>query len=121
MIRVPYGRLELRMPDAGCNPYLATAATIAAGLDGIDRELDPGLPQNINHYNYTMSELREKHIRVLPQSLKEAIDALEKDGLFAEKLGKTFIQEFINLKDAEWVEYQRHVSDWEVNRYLEYF
>ena len=57
----------------------------------------------------------------LPQSLREAIVALEKDTLFSEQLGEDFVKEFIDLKDMEWVEYQRHVSDWEIDRYLEYF
>ena len=60
-------------------------------------------------------------IRVLPQSLHEAIQALEADPLFAEALGHEFMQEFFRLKRMEWVEYQRHVSDWEVNRYLEFY
>ncbi len=121
MIRVPYGRLELRLSDSSCNPYLATAAVIVAGLDGIDRELDPGEPHNINHYDHTLDEIRAMGIGILPQSLREAIDALEKDSLFSEQLGGDFVKEFIDLKDMEWVEYQRHVSDWEIDRYLEYF
>ena len=121
MVRVPYGRLELRLSDSSCNPYLATAAVIVAGLDGIDRELDPGEPHNINHYDHTLDEIRAKGIGILPQSLREAIVALEKDTLFSEQLGEDFVKEFIDLKDMEWVEYQRHVSDWEIDRYLEYF
>ena len=121
MIRVPYGRLELRLTDSSANPYLASAAVIAAGLDGIDRQLDPGEPQNFNHYLVPAEELAERGIRVLPQSLCEALVALEADPLFAESLGREFIQEFIRLKRMEWVEYQRHVSDWEVNRYLEFY
>jgi glutamine synthetase len=121
MVRVPYGRLELRVPDGGANPYLATAATLAAGLDGIDRKLDPGPPRNFNHYDQTPEQLREMGIQVLPQSLHEALLALEADPLFGQMLGKEFIQEFVRLKRMEWVEYHRHVSDWEVQRYLEFF
>ena len=121
MVRVPYGHLELRLSDSSCNPYLATAAVIAAGLDGIDRELDPGEPHNINHYNYSLDEIRNMGIGILPQSLREAIDALERDTLFSEQLGSGFIKEFIAIKDMEWMEYQRHVSDWEIERYLEYY
>jgi glutamine synthetase len=121
MVRVPYGRLELRLTDTSANPYLATAAVIAAGLDGIDRRLDPGEPQNFNHYTVPVEELAERGIRVLPQSLYEALLALEADPLFADSLGHEFLQEFIRLKRMEWVEYQRHVSDWEVNRYLEFY
>jgi glutamine synthetase len=121
MIRVPFGRLELRLTDSCSNPYLATAAVIAAGLDGIDRQLDPGEPQNVNHYTLSESELRERGIGVLPQSLHEAVLALEGDPLFGETLGREFVAEFIRLKRMEWVEYQRHVSDWEVQKYLEFF
>ncbi|MBI2823772.1 MAG: type III glutamate--ammonia ligase [Planctomycetia bacterium] len=121
MVRVPFGRIELRLADSSANPYLATAATIAAGLDGIARSLDPGEPHNFNHYTASPSELAEKGIKVLPQSLVEALDALQADTLFSTTLGEAFIEEFIRLKRMEWVEYQRHVSDWEVQRYLEFF
>jgi glutamine synthetase len=121
MVRVPFGRLELRLTDSSCNPYLATAAVIAAGLDGIDREIDPGPPHNFNHYTVSADELARMGISVLPQTLHESIEALERDTLFAETLGEEFIKEFITIKRMEWVEYQRHVSDWEVDRYLQYF
>jgi glutamine synthetase len=121
MVRVPYGRLELRLSDSSCNPYLATAAVIAAGLDGIDNHMDPGEPHNFNHYTLSHAELTKMGINTLPQSLHESIEALEKDELFAKALGKEIIGEFIAIKRMEWVEYQRHVSDWELNRYLQYF
>jgi glutamine synthetase len=100
---------------------VATAAVIAAGLDGIDRQLDPGEPRNFNHYALTPEELADKAIRVLPQSLHEALNALEGDPLFGEQLGPGFVDEFVRLKRMEWVEYHRHVSDWETQRYLEFF
>ena len=121
MIRVPFGRIELRLTDSSANPYLAAAAVIAAGLDGIERKSDPGDPQNFNLYTLSIKELREKGINVLPQSLHEALNALEADELFHDRLGRAFVEEFINLKRIEWVDYHRHVSDWEVNRYLEYY
>ena len=121
MVRIPYGRLECRLPDPSCNPYLAAAAVIAAGLDGITRKLDPGPAQNLNLYELSPAELIAKGIKVLPQNLGEACDALAADPLFADKLGSEIIGEFIKLKRMEWVEYSRHVSDWEVGRYLEFF
>ena len=69
-VRVPYGRLEVRLPDSGCNPYLVSAALIAAGLDGIDRKIDPGPAQNINLYELSVEELAAKGIKLLPQSLE---------------------------------------------------
>jgi glutamine synthetase len=120
-VRIPYGRIEMRLPDGSMNPYLATAAIAAAGLDGIDRRLDPGEPLNVNLYDFTLQQIREKGIGVLPQSLKEAVDALEADEVVQQGIGKELAQEFITLKRMEWVEYSRHVSDWECRRYLEMF
>jgi len=120
-VRVPHGRLEVRLPDAGCNPYLASAALIAAGLDGIDRELDPGKPQNINLYELSAAQLAEKGIKLLPQNLLEAVEALEADEVVCKGLGDGLAQEFIRLKRMEWTEYARHVSDWELRRYVEFF
>jgi glutamine synthetase len=120
-VRVPHGRLEIRLPDSGCNPYLVSAALIAAGLDGIDRKLDPGPAQNINLYQLSPEELTAKGIKLLPQSLHEAIDALEQDTVIRDGLGADLAREFIRLKRMEWTEYSRHVSDWESRRYLEFF
>jgi glutamine synthetase len=120
-VRIPYGRLELRLPDGSCNPYLASAAILAAGLDGIDRRLDPGAPNNTNLYDWSQAQLDEAGIEVLPQTLCEALDALEDDGVVKSALGEALAAEYIRLKRLEWVEYCRHVSDWERQRYLEFF
>jgi glutamine synthetase len=120
-VRIPGGRLELRLPDSGCNPYLVSAAIVAAGLDGIDRKLDPGAPNNDNLYEYTAEQLKKARIGLLPQNLLEAIDALQGDAVVCAALGETLAQEFITLKRMEWIEYARHVSDWETHRYLEFF
>jgi glutamine synthetase len=120
LVRIPGGRLELRLADGSCNPYLATAVAIAAGLDGIEKELDPGEPQNVNLYDLSEAQLQEKGIKTLPQSLKEAIDALAADEVICSALG-ALTDEFISLKRMEWIEYMRHVSEWEVQRYLEFF
>jgi len=120
-VRIPYGRIELRLPDGSCNPYLATAAIMAAGMDGIDRKLDAGAPNNNNMYEYSISQLQELGIELLPQTLGEAIDAMEKDELVKGALGRKLAEEFITLKRMEWVEYSRHVSEWEQSRYLEFF
>ena len=85
------------------------------------KKMHPGEPRNINHYGYSLEEIKEMGIDTLPQSLSEAIDELEADSLFEEQFGTNFIKEFIDVKRMEWVEYQRHVSDWELNRYAEYF
>jgi glutamine synthetase len=120
MVRVPKGRLELRLPDGASNPYLATAAVIAAGLDGVDRKLDPGEPRNTNLYEWSDVKLKEAGISLLPQNLGQALDALESDPLICDALGPV-CGEFLQLKRMEWLEYQRHVSEWEIKQYLEFF
>lgn len=121
LVRIPYGRLELRLPDGSANPYLATAAVIAAGLDGIEKKLDPGMPRSENMYDYSLAEIEAEGIGILPQNLGEAVTALEQDEVICAGLGEKLSAEFIALKRMEWVDYSRHVSDWEVNRYLEFY
>ena len=120
MIRIPKGRLELRLPDGAANPYLATAAVIAAGMDGVARKLDPGEPRNSNLYTWSEADLKSAGIGLLPQNLGAALDALEADPVVCDALGPV-AQEFLKLKRMEWLEYQRHVSDWEIKQYLEFF
>lgn len=121
LVRIPYGRLELRLPDGSCNPYLATAAVIAAGLDGVEKALDPGQPRSENLYDYSLSEIAEQGIGILPQNLGDALTALESDPVICAALGDKLSKEFIALKRMEWVDYSRHVSDWEINRYVEFY
>jgi glutamine synthetase len=120
-VRVPYGRLELRLPDGSCNPYLATTAILAAGMDGVERKLDPGAPINENLYEWSPEKLKRAGIGILPQNLKEALDEFEKDKVLRAALGEDLSKEFLTLKRMEWVEYSRHVSDWERERYVEFF
>lgn len=120
-VRIPYGRIEFRLPDGAANPYLATAALAAAGLDGIDRKLDPGDPLNINLYELSPEEIAKRGIGLLPQSLSAALDALEADQVVQRGIGTDLAAEFIRLKRMEWIEYSRHVSGWETQRYLEMF
>jgi glutamine synthetase len=120
MVRAPGGRIELRLPDGSCNPYLATAAIIGAGMDGIERELDPGEPNNTDLYQLTPAEIKARRVGVLPQTLGEAIDAFEADPVLRDAIGENLAREFIRLKRMEWVEYCRHVSEWETRRYLEF-
>jgi glutamine synthetase len=116
--RGPRTRVELRMPDPSCNPYLALAAMLRAGLDGIERKFDPGPPVNKNIY--TMSHRERRHLRIdeLPRDLSEALDELEKSTLMREALGDHTFDHFLAAKRAEWDSYIRHVSTWEVDRYL---
>jgi glutamine synthetase len=120
-VRIPGGRLELRLPDAGCNPYLVTAAIVAAGMDGVKNKLHPGPMNNSNLYEATPEQLKQLGIGLLPQNLLEAITALEQDAVVQDALGPELAAEFIALKKMEWTEYARHVSDWETQRYVEFF
>ena len=121
LVRTLPGRFEWRLPDASTNPYLATAALIAAGLDGIDRRLDPGAACIDDLFERTPVELAARGIGLLPQSLGEAIDALEADAVVQGALGAALSTEFVRLKRAEWSAYARHVSTWELERYAEAF
>ena len=123
LVRVPAARgvntrIELRMPDPSCNPYLALAVMLRAGLDGIDKQLDPGPPVNKNIY--TMSRRERRHLRIdeLPANLHEALDEMEKSDLMRDTLGDHIFDHFLAAKRSEWDSYSRHVSPWEIDRYL---
>jgi glutamine synthetase len=123
LVRVPATRgsgtrIELRMPDPSCNPYLAFAVMLRAGLDGIEKKLDPGPPVNKNIF--TMSHRERRHLRIdeLPGNLSEALDELEKDDLVRETLGEHLFDHFLAAKREEWQDYIKHVSPWEIDRYL---
>ena len=120
-VRVPYGHLEVRNIDSAANPYLVTAAIIAAGLDGIENDLDPGEPNNINLYETSPAQRKKLGIKQLPQSLTEALDCLEKDTVIKAALGENLAKCFIEIKREEALSYARHVSDWEVKRYLTFY
>jgi glutamine synthetase len=120
-LRTLHGRFEWRVPDSSANPYLATAALIVAGLDGIDRKLEPPADCTEDLFALPATQIRARGIASLPQSLGEALDALAADELIATALGETLLHEFLRLKHAELAAYDRHVSDWEMQRYAEAF
>jgi glutamine synthetase len=100
------------------NPYLFMAAHMAAGLDGIKNKIDPGDPIiGENVWNLSYDQRRERGMLMLPQNLLEAIEALEKDEVVKSGLGP-IADEYIKLKKNEWGEFMKHVTPWEVNRYL---
>lgn len=111
-------RFEDRSISAAVNPYLHLAAYIAAGLDGIRNAIDPGEPCiGINVYEMSYDERRRRGMPLLPQNLLEALEALEADDVVKEGLGP-IADEFIRLKKSEWSEFMRHVTPWEIKRYL---
>jgi glutamine synthetase len=114
-------RVEVRCPDPSSNTYLAFAAMIAAGLDGVERGLTLGDPVEESLFEMDAATIASKGIRELPGTLGEAIDELEKDSVVAEALGDHVMSHYVEAKRAEWDEYRTQVSDWEVERYLEQF
>ncbi|MEM8994536.1 MAG: type I glutamate--ammonia ligase, partial [Acidobacteriota bacterium] len=123
MIRVPAKRgmstrCELRMPDPACNPYLAFAVMLAAGLDGIERELNAGPPVTKNIFTMSQREKRRLKIAPLPANLNEALDKLEKDKVILGALGPHIAEHFLAAKRQEWHDYISHVHPWEQERYL---
>ena len=120
-VRTLHGRFEWRAPDAAANPYLMLAGLIAAGLDGIERQLDPGPACDDDLFTLSATQVREHGLALLPQSLGAAVDALESDPVIAGTLGPTLTREFCALKRDEAMAYARHVSDWELERYAAAF
>jgi glutamine synthetase len=122
LIRVPRAtlpestRLELRCPDPSCNPYLAFAVMLAAGLDGIRRELP--VPDATEENIYLLSDQGQSKASVLPSSLSQALNALEDDEVIQDALGAHTLERFISAKRQECEEYRLVVSDWELEKYL---
>jgi glutamine synthetase len=121
LVRTLPGRFEWRLPDASANPYLASAGLIAAGLDGIDRKLDLPPAHDEDLFALSLAEIHARGIALLPQSLHEALGALQADAVLIEALGPTLSAQFAALKRDEWLAYERHVSDWELQRYAAAF
>lgn len=123
LIRIPAARgqatrVELRCPDPSCNPYLALAVCLAAGLDGIEKGMTP--PAEITENIFAMDAVtREaKGIASLPGSLKEAVDTMRADELICDTLGDHIVTQYAAGKYAEWDAYRTHVSRWEIQKYL---
>jgi glutamine synthetase len=125
LVRVPQvqakegARIELRAPDPSCNPYLALAAMLKAGLDGIANNLP--LPEPIEEFDEPgrSEEREEEGANPLPATLAEALEELEWDPVIRAALGQPIYERFLAAKEQEWLAYRRHISDWELQRYLE--
>jgi glutamine synthetase len=127
MVRVPNikpgkeksTRIELRMPDPACNPYLAFAVMLAAGLKGIEEGLDPVEPvENVNIYHLTEEERHERGIESLPEDLGHAIQLASESALVRETLGDHVFEQFLRNKRAIWSQARAHVTRAEVEYYL---
>jgi glutamine synthetase len=113
-------RAELRFPDPSSNPYLAFAGMLAAALDGIDNDLKPPKPlNNVNLYHLDSKERKKMGVGELPGSLAEALNELAKDKVLVDALGPVAYEAFNRAKWEEWDEYRIHVTDYEIERYLE--
>ncbi len=111
-------RLELRFPDPSCNPYLAFAVMLHAGLDGIKNQLEIPDPVEENLYHMGEDARRDRNIATLPGSLAEAIEAMEADPLVRTALGDHIYDNFVQSRKQEYDEYRIHVTQWELDRYL---
>jgi glutamine synthetase len=114
-------RLEVRCPDPASNTYLAFAAMIAAGLDGVEKGLTLSEPVEESLFEMDAAQIASKGIKELPGTLGEALDELQQDDVIREALGDHVFDHFVAAKRDEWDEYRTQVSDWEVERYLEQF
>lgn len=126
LVRVPpirgmQTRCELRNPDPSCNPYLAFAVVLRAGLQGILEELDPGPPISKNIYRMSARERARFSIDPLPGDLNEATLALKKDKLMQETLGPVISRYLLEAQQAHWRDYSNHVHPWELEHYLAYY
>ncbi len=113
-------RAELRFPDPSCNPYIAFAGMIASAFDGIDNKIAAPKPlNNINVYHLSEDERKAKDITELPSSLLEALEELDKDTVLKNALGEEIYTAFRRAKLEEWDDFRIHVTDWEVEKFLE--
>jgi glutamine synthetase len=119
VLRTVAGRIEWRLPDPSCNVYAAIAATLAAGLNGLERGMTPPAACAVDLYEQHAQGARLP--ARLPRDLGAAIEALAQDGELLEALGQAFCQEFIKLKLKEWDDYSQHISNWEMQRYADAF
>jgi glutamine synthetase len=126
MLRIPTaGRIEDRTVDGSCNPYLAATAMVAAGLDGIERGLDPGEPNSANLYTLSDAERAAAGIEVLPANLLDATRELERCEVLRSALGKTrdgdYLDYYVKVKRREVQAAHEQITPWELERYLQLF
>jgi glutamine synthetase len=123
LIRIPASRgqatrVELRSPDPSCNPYLALAVCLAAGLDGIEKGLTPPPEVTENIFNMDTATREKNGIASLPGTLEEALVEMKKDELVRQTLGEHVFSYYVSGKEAEWDEYRTRVSGWELEKYF---
>ena len=125
-IRIPApGRIEIRAVDGAANPYLAATALLAAGIDGIDRAVNPGEPNRENLYTLSPAEVKARGIKQLPATLLDATRHLQASAplqdWFGQGVGESYIDYFCDVKRAEFAAFHSEISDWELRKYLTLF
>ncbi len=123
LVRIPTARgsgtrIELRNPDPAANPYLAFAAVLQAGLDGIEKSMTPPAPEDSNIFELTTQERKDADIHSLPKTLNEAIKEFKKSDFAKMAVGDHVFEKYVAAKQAEWREYSTRVSQWEIDKYL---
>lgn len=126
LIRIPCSRgsntrIELRCPDSAVNPYLALAACLAAGLDGIKQEMEPPKSVDANIFAMTEEQIDALGIEQLPETLGEALEAFEHSPFVRKVLGDHVYTKYLAAKNAEWKKFRAEVTDWEIEEYLHKF
>ena len=117
MVRIPdKGRFELRLMDGAANPYLLQAGVLAAGLDGVDNQRDPGKPLDVNMYT---EGHKLRSVRRLPSNLLDAIRTFEKSKVLQAGLGEELVSSYAKLKHLEWRSYTAAISPWERDHTLD--
>jgi len=111
-------RIEYRAPDPACNPYLAFSVMLAAGMDGVEKRLQPPEPVEENVYEMSEEARQKRGISTLPGGLWEAVELMEKSSLVREALGDHVFYTFLKNKKIEWDRYRTQVTDYELKRYL---
>jgi glutamine synthetase len=111
-------RCELRCPDPSCNPYLAFAAMLRAGLEGVRQKLEPPAPVEENVYCFDDKKLEELSIGMLPQTLNEALREMRKSDLVRDTMGEHVFEEFGRSAQAQWDAFRLQVTPWEIETYL---
>lgn len=112
-------RMELRCPDPSCNPYIAFAAMLKTGLNGIKKKMKPPSPVEEDVYKFDAAKLEKLKIDMLPFSIKRAIEELKKDEVIKEALGVHTFDRFYEAKLKEFDDYRMQITPWEINKYLE--
>lgn len=126
LMRIPASRnlstrIEVRCPDPACNPYLAFAMMLNAGLDGIQKQLEPPKSVDVNIYKLTPNQMKRAKIESMPGSLKEALSELKKSPIARKTLGEHIFEKYLIGKEKEWDSFRTAVTDWELKNYLDLY